>query len=510
MIADNQHTFNRAAKAKLLFLLVALLSGMSIFAARDKDLPDNTAYGYVMNINRSTLAVVDSNVVVSLQITAIQDIPAMQSVVLVPELYDSLTMRSVSFPYIFINSRNQQIYYDRSLKNIYPDALALRKKRGVNLDIDYLRTVKYEPWMERAVLKLKRQNCACNDMKDRGELVLASLADRFGTGAMSVEPSYQVFPVYLLPPADNTVKVREERGSAYLRFVVNKWDIKPDYMSNPEELMKIHNSVNLVKNDSDVTIRKMTIEGYASPEGSYNHNLMLSEKRTQALKQYLMATKIAKGIRIEASGKGENWSGFVKQLSDHKDIPQRSQLMSIADSKLGPDEKERNMRRDAAEGYSYVLKNMFPALRCTNYTVVYTVRPFTLEESERVFETRPVNLNLNEIYRLADKYANQDEKYYSIMRKAYMLYPNDSYINLTMAYLAIKKREAAEAAEYLEKVKNCPEKTMNQGIVAFLKGDTDTAIRLVETARQQGVKGADEQLREFEKSKQNNKKKNKK
>lgn len=453
---------------------------------------------YVMKMNRSALAVVDSNVVVSLQMTAIQDVPAMQSVVLAPVLEDTVTQRQIEFPLIFINSRNQQIYFERHLNELYPEALALRKKRGVDLDIDYLRSVKYEPWMERSVLKLKKQSCACDDRTDRGEMFIARLAQP------SV-PAIRLYPVYLLPPADNRVKVREERGSAYLCFEVDKWDIKPDYMTNPTELMKIHNSVNFVKNDSDVTIRKMTIEGYASPEAPYSHNLMLSEKRTEALKNYLLTTNIARGITIEASGKGENWEGFIQYLNTHADIPQRSRLLSIATSDLDSDEKERLMRKDAMEGFLYAVHNGFPSLRCTNYTVIYTVRPFTLEESERVFETRPVNLNLNEIYRLADKYAKNEEKYYAIIRKAYMLYPNDSYINLTMACLAIEKGAADEAARYLSKVKPSAEKTMNEGLVAWLRGDYEKAVQLVEQARRKGVKEAARQLKEFEKLKQHNK-----
>ena len=478
----------------LLLLLIAHLPIIaSIQVSKHPSTTGNTTFDYVMKINRSALAVVDSNVVASLQMTAIQDVPAMQSVVLAPELVDTLTQRKVAFPLIFLNSRNQQIYFDRGMKEDYPDALVLRKKKGENLDIDYLRTVKYEPWMDHAVLKLHKQSCACDNLKDRGEMIVATFPKE------EEAPEIHLFPVYLLPPADNTVKVREERGSAYLCFEVNKWEIKPDYMSNPAELMKIHNSVNLVRNDSDVTIRKMTIEGYASPEGPTDHNLMLSEKRTEALKNYLQMTNIAKGIRIEASGKGENWSGMMKYLRDHTDIPQRSKLLNIANGKLSADEKEKQMRREAAEGFAYMVKNGFPSLRCTNYTVIYTVRPFTLEESERVFETRPINLNLNEIYRLADKYAADKEKYYSIIRKAYMLYPNDSYINLTMACLALKKGEADEAAEYLEKVNDCPEKTMNLGLVAYLKGDIDKAVQLVEQARKQGLKEAATQLEEFEK-----------
>ena len=80
-----------------------------------------------------------------------------------------------------------------------------------------------------------------------------------------------------------------------------------------------------------------------------------------------------------------------------------------------------------------------------------------------------------------------------------MLYPNDSYINLTMAYLAIKKGEPDEAAEYLSKVNDCPQKTMNEGIVAYLKDDLGKAIQLVEEARNKGVEEAAMQLDEFSK-----------
>jgi len=483
-----------------LILLPVTASASSTFAdVRTKQ----AKYDYLMKINSSAIAVVDSNVVVSLQITAIQDVPASQSVVLSPELVDTTSLRKAELPLIFVNSRNQQIYFERDLKSEYPGALALRKKNGQDLKIDYLRTVKYEPWMEKAVLKVRKLSCACSRQKPRGEELVGALRPR-PVETNAVAEKVNLFPVYLVPPADKSVKVREEKGSAFINFVVNKWDILPDYMNNPTELQKIHNSVNIVRNDSNVTISKMVIEGYASPEGSNSHNLFLSEKRTEALNQYLKRIGTVKGIRMEARGKGENWDGFLKRLRSDRSIPQREKLLSIANANIDPDVKERRMRSEAGQGYTYVLRNIFPSLRCSNYTVVYTVRPFTVEESEVVFETRPINLSLNEIYKLADKYAHDQQKYYSIIRKASLLYPNDTYINLTMAYLAIKKGEADEAAEYLSKVKKCPEKTMNEGLVAYLKGDVEKAIKLVEQAQKQGLKQASVQLEEFKKINNNN------
>ena len=474
----------------LLFLLFVQVTVVASNLSIDSETKP-MKYDYLLKINSSAIAVVDSNVVVSLQMTALQDVPTAQSVILSPELIDTTTNRQVDFPLIFINSRNQHIYYNRELKSEYPDAMELLKKKGKDLKIDYLRSVKYEPWMKNAVLKVRKLSCACNRRKDRGEEIL--------DGFEKEKPEIKLYPVYLVPPADKGGKVREEKGSAYLCFVVNKWDILPNYMNNPVELQKIYNSVNYVKSDSDVTINRMVIEGYASPEGSYPHNVMLSEKRTQALKSYLQKTSIVRDLKMTASGKGENWQGFLEYLNKNYDVPQRSILLRIANSSISEDEKEKRMRAEAPQGYKYCLDNIFPSLRRTNYTVVYTVRPFTLEESERIFETRPINLSLNEIYRLADKYANDEKKYYEIIRKAYLLYPNDSYINLTMAYLAIKKGEADEAAGYLEKVKDCPEKTLNEGLVAYLRGDFEKANLLVQKAQQQGLAEAIQQMEEFKK-----------
>ena len=56
-----------------------------------------------------------------------------------------------------------------------------------------------------------------------------------------------------------------------------------------------------------------------------------------------------------------------------------------------------------------------------------------------------------------------------------------------------------EATEYLNRVNDCPERTMNEGLVAYLQGNFKEAVRLVDLARQQGVQQAALQLEEFKK-----------
>ena len=70
---------------------------------------------------------------------------------------------------------------------------------------------------------------------------------------------------------------------AFLDFVVSKTDIKPDYMNNPIELKKISSMLAEVKNDTAITIRGISVIGYASPEGAVLFNKQLSEGRWQRL-----------------------------------------------------------------------------------------------------------------------------------------------------------------------------------------------------------------------------------
>lgn len=454
-----------SVKQQIIFLPLAifLFWTTTVFAQQSTMNSVSAHLSYVMNIENAKVEVINNNVVVSLQILARQDVPARQSVILVPELQDTVGDNYVNFPVIYINSRNQQIFYEREISRYITDAYAVRKYHDKDLYIDYLRSVPYEPWMETAVLKLRALSCGCNISTPRGDEVLCRLRE--------TKSDVQLYPEFRVPVAE-VEKVREEKGSAYLRFLTDKWDIRPDYMNNPEELKKIYATIDLVKNDPNVSIRRMTIHGYASPEGNLAHNQTLSENRTNSLRDYISNLGMFGNLKIIASGNGENWVDFIEALKHHKNMPQYDKLMSIVGSDIGYDEKEAMMRRDAPEAFRYCLDNIFPSLRCTKYAVEYTVRPFTLEESEEIFEKRPINLSLNEIYRLAEKYSDNAERYDQIMQKASLLYPSDPYVNLTMAYLAINRKDASSAERYLQNVPDeWPEKRLNMSIVSYLQGN---------------------------------------
>lgn len=59
-------------------------------------------------------------------------------------------------------------------------------------------------------------------------------------------------------------------------------------MNNPVELKRISDMIEEVKGDSSITVREISVIGYASPEGAFTFNKELSEGRAKALVDYLL------------------------------------------------------------------------------------------------------------------------------------------------------------------------------------------------------------------------------
>jgi hypothetical protein len=85
MSFSDKYTKHQAGKWLFLLLLLAYMPAVTATAQR----MTSKSLDYIMTINRSAMTVLEDNVVVSLNMTAIQDVPAMQSVVLMPELEDT-------------------------------------------------------------------------------------------------------------------------------------------------------------------------------------------------------------------------------------------------------------------------------------------------------------------------------------------------------------------------------------------------------------------------------------
>ncbi|MCE9337039.1 hypothetical protein K0H02_20755, partial [Bacteroides fragilis] len=96
--------------------------------------------------------------------------------------------------------------------------------------------------------------------------------------------------VTFFEPTREIVKRRSEEGSAYITYLPGSATISPTLANNHAELEKIAKSLHLAGKDSrgDLAVTGISITSYSSPEGSWDANLELSERRAAALEEYIL------------------------------------------------------------------------------------------------------------------------------------------------------------------------------------------------------------------------------
>ena len=423
---------------------------------------------------------------------------------LIPRLVSSTD--TLELPRVSLKGRNEYANYERvrSLMSRAEDATYLvpyrvdKSVRTESRTIEYRHTLPYESWMAGARLEVQRDECGC------GEIAWMDVV-KVDTVTLDVIPvPYQVIP-YLayVQPVPEPVKNREKQVEMFLDFVVNQTVIRPEYMNNPVELAKIRAMIDELRVDQDITINRLDLIGYASPEGSLAGNKRLSEGRALALKNYLSRRYTFAPSLYHVVFGGENWEGLRKALTS-LDVPYKVAVESVIDDYDGQERKERLMRLQGGAPYRYLLRNVYPKLRVAICKVEYHVKNFNVEEAKEIMKVRPQNLSLNEMYLVANTYPNGSKEFINVFETAVRLFPEDDIAKLNAAVAALSRRDIETAERYLDQVKHreLPEYANAAGVLALLKDDYESARKYLQIAVDAGLGVAGKNLEELEKREQ--------
>jgi len=370
--------------------------------------------------------------------------------------------RSLALPAVSLMGRNSYRNHRRAL------ALMSAKERGAyeksapyyvvpdykgDSRMDYRLALPYEAWMSSAQLTLQRIDCGCGKSSVTDVRLLAG---KVSLEEVIVIERYRIEPhlAYIRPEAE-AVKSRAEQGESFLDFAVGKTSVNPEFGRNAAELEKIRRMIDLVQDDKDLTIKRIVIVGYASPEGSLAMNERLSEGRAKALRDYLQSRYPAiPGSLYSIRFGGENWDDLVKAVQT-SDMPDKQAVLDIIDrySIIGGREAKL-MALKGGTPWRYMLREMFPSLRKVTVTVDYDVRNFDAEEAKAVVKTRPQNLSLNELYLVANTYEPGSEDFNSLFETAVRLYPESVTATVNAAVAALERRDFVGAERYLRSVKS--------------------------------------------------------
>lgn len=352
--------------------------------------------------------------------------------------------------------------------------------RQLSDNLEYSTIVPYSPSFEGGELVILGSiHGCCNKVLDRGTLgPLATLVTPTPEPFSIGEPMWMLPDVNALAKRERGKKNRELTGRAFIDFPVNKTVIYPDYRSNPAELAKIRETLEKVFTDPDVTVRLISIKGYASPEGSYTNNTRLAKGRTEALRDYVRDIyKLPEAI-FSTSYEPEDWAGLRAAVDTLANLSDRTALLEVIDSDISPDEKDAALKRRFPSDYAYLLTNIYPSLRHSDYLIEYLVRDF--EEAaiiEAVMNNDATKLSPEEFYIAAASHEPGSPEFLAIYAIELRYYPDDRIANYNMALSALEKGDIEAAESRLEKVGDCPETQWLRSKIAELREYNEALIQ---------------------------------
>lgn len=384
---------------------------------------------------------------------------------------------------LIVSGRTQDIVFERDgIDPFYADNyVKVRRYNNTPQTYSYTDAVERQPWHRNADIIVECDLCGCADQKNLEQAQLYTLKD--------LDP-YELIALANVVPAP-TKKERNLHGSAYITFVVNKWEMKPDYMNNRAEIRKITDTLDVMVKDPNVSVREIKIHGYASPESPYDHNLMLATNRAQSLTDYVQRLyNLPANVFARAKATAENWEGLRAAVVDMDEaiLPHKQQILDIIDdTSLQPDPRELKIKQQYPQEYRYLLQNVYPGLRRSDYDISFNFSDFTLEQAKQIYKTKPYQLSLREMWDVANTYEPYSNEYNKVMQTAVNVYPDAPEALVNLANVAIHQKDLLKAETLLQRAGDSGEAQNARAVIAIIQKRYDEAETLLKQAAAKGL-----------------------
>ena len=181
-------------------------------------------------------------------------------------------------------------------------------------------------------------------------------------------------------PVSQHVQAQEVRDSVRIYFRQGRSELDMSVRNNRAALGRIADSLSTSYADSVYILRKILVEGGASPEGSIPLNRKLSEKRAETLFGYLSQYGELPDSLTTFRFIGRDWAGLLRLAEADEDLPYREQtldfLRQVAEKSQSGERAEDNYigkltRLAHGKPYRYMYRQIFPDLRASRLHLWY-------------------------------------------------------------------------------------------------------------------------------------------
>lgn len=412
--------------------------------------------------------------------------------------------KQIELPYMLINGTTRHKVYQRSQSLGDDNAVGslyevVKLDRNSKRELHYHHALLFQKWMESAYLDIEEDLCGCGGHQQmvNTERIIDDILP------VKVTPEINPLLAYIQPKVES-VKYRSEQWESYIDFPVSKSSIIPDYLGNAKELAKIQDALKAVRTDNNLTVTRIDIIGFASPEGGVVYNENLSRSRAESFKKYLTSDLDFPTNMYDVQYGGENWEGLLAAVQS-SDLKDKNAIVDIIKNTSDVDQRKNKLK--SLEGgipYNRMLKDIYPTLRKVIFNAHYTVQGFSVDKAKELIKTRPQQLSLDEMFQVAGTYKKGSNDFIDVFETAVRMYPDDQIANLNAAAAALSVKNVKNAEKYLDKAdKSTPEYINNAGVLYLLQDNLEQARNYFSKAAKSGLDVAKQNLEEVEKKIQN-------
>ncbi len=222
------------------------------------------------------------------------------------------------------------------------------------------------------------------------------------------------------------LQLRDSKGEINLHFPIGKATLDLSDAHNAAEMSKLNEQLLAITQNKDFSLRAFSILGTASPDGSYNSNLNLANRRMKTALDYILSqldSDTRQKMKVKSQAEVAPWTAVVEALRKDSLFEEADAISRIIERNSSRD-RQSALIRNLPFYRQFLLETYLPRLRRVDYQMNYSIfRALTLEETKALYAKDYRLLSRYEYFQLFRNEPNAEtrEKY---IRQALEIYPS--------------------------------------------------------------------------------------
>lgn len=223
------------------------------------------------------------------------------------------------------------------------------------------------------------------------------------------------------------MQMRDTKGDVMLTFRVGESKLDMSQGNNESEMNALIRQLREIEDNPDAALKSFTISCTSSPEGRYDLNVSLSNRRMQSALGVItnnLSPETRRYMELHSNAYVEPWTTLVGMLKADGHTSEADDVQKIIDAHTNSIDAQSNAIKRLPSYSSLIASEYLPRMRKVSYEFISSMyRYLTDDEIARIYETKPESLSRYEFFRYYRNVAKTPEEKERCMRLALKVHP---------------------------------------------------------------------------------------